>query len=80
MTFFTGKRTFQRVMSDESSVSVVQQNNNKIEVGKKYQQFQTLLALESLSEFSSVPANLVFSAFSTRWVSASVKDMCEFWK
>ena len=67
-------------MSDESSVSVAQQNNNKIEVGKKYQQFQTLLALESSSEFSSVPTNLVLSAFSPRWVSASVKDMCEFWK
>lgn len=41
---------------------MAQQKNNKIEVGKKYQQFQTLLALGSLSEISSVPANLVFSA------------------
>ena len=62
-------------MSDESNATMVQQKNNKIELGKKYQQFQTLLALGSLSEFSSVPANLVFSA--PGWVSASVKDMCE---
>lgn len=67
-------------MSDESSVSMVQQKNKKIEVGKKYQQFQTRLALASLAEFPGVPANLVFSAVSPRWVSASVKDTCESWK
>lgn len=64
-------------MSDKSRATMAQQKNNKIEVGKKYQRFQTLLALGSLSEFSSVPANLVFSAVWPCWVSASVKDMCE---
>lgn len=64
-------------MSDKSKATMAQQRNNKIEVGKKYQQFQTLLALGSLSEFSSVPASLVFSAVWPCCVSASARDMCE---